>query len=382
MAKFSSKTRSSSRGGKRNDNNNSGGKTRPSSKTSSPSDEPPEPPPPPPPVDSVLSRHFAAEATEGGTATTGDLRSVVSDITGISSDSSPTTAGAGGAVLTARSLLSGEQLAAAASSAGGLLTMATTTEEDDEDDDEYSDSTDLYENYGEDGTGEDGVVTSRSKSAAEAVVVSAAVDRKAAYDGDDAVDRNGDDAVDRNGDDNGDPATTTTTTTRLPRSHRDNDPNNYNHRLPNDDDGGGGGIRSSYGYGKAADDDNNNKNSNVPIIDFSKDPPRETTWGRRLATRLMRQRWYYKAGENSSENNIGGAAEATEVDGDNSPKSDDAATNAAADRSFWDGSIRALQRENPLLLEAYPYTHARRETPSLAKAWACTCCVFGLHVVC
>jgi hypothetical protein len=90
----------------------------------------------------------------------------------------------------------------------------------------------------------------------------------------------------------------------------------------------------------------------VGCIDFLQDPPDEMTLSRRLALHLMRFGWYYKPKV---------LPRGEEGDGEDE---------AVGMSMVFAGGVGQL---SPTATEAYPFSHSRRETPSLEKAWACTC---------
>jgi hypothetical protein len=84
-------------------------------------------------------------------------------------------------------------------------------------------------------------------------------------------------------------------------------------------------------------------------IDFLNDPTSEMTYSRRLALWLMKFQWYYKP---------------------KVPEGDQMESEAVGTSTvFGKGGIGQLSFT---ATEAYPFSHSRRETPSLEKAWACT----------
>jgi len=108
------------------------------------------------------------------------------------------------------------------------------------------------------------------------------------------------------------------------------------------------------------------RHSNVSV-DFLLDPRSEMTWSRRIALALMdHYKWYNpRAGAveqfTESQVEVPGQSIRSETAGDIDTT---AATTAAAAPS------RPMKPPTAASVEAYPFTHSRRENPSLAKAWA------------
>jgi hypothetical protein len=98
-------------------------------------------------------------------------------------------------------------------------------------------------------------------------------------------------------------------------------------------------------------------------IDFLNDPPSEMTFARRLALWLMRFQWYYKP----------------KVLEDGGDRMESEAIGASTVFGKAGGPIGGgVGQLSFAASEAYPFSHSRRETPSLEKAWACTFFMFAI----
>jgi hypothetical protein len=112
----------------------------------------------------------------------------------------------------------------------------------------------------------------------------------------------------------------------------------------------GDAAAAAWGAGASPRDQGEEVAAETPI-DFLKDVPREMTVARRLALGLMRFGWYYKP------------RALPHADGEGEDE-------AVGTSMVFAGGVGQL---SPTATEAYPFSHSRRETPSLEKAWACKC---------
>ena len=102
-----------------------------------------------------------------------------------------------------------------------------------------------------------------------------------------------------------------------------------------------------------------------PPIDFLQDDKRDMTWGRRIALRLQHYSWYNP--QTSTANHESTEQSEHEEDHDEEP------TNNRVDNqnAEQDPLVRQPHSLQDSKNDAYPFSRAIRETPSLAKAWAC-----------
>ena len=108
-----------------------------------------------------------------------------------------------------------------------------------------------------------------------------------------------------------------------------------------------------------------NNDGEEASIDLLQDPRSEMTWSRRIALRLMNKKWYNpRAGQPNQF-----AASQVEHVGDSGRCQ--ANQNRQNESSYNNRLVLNAQQQQRLLDGgAYPFTHSRRENPSLEKAWA------------
>lgn len=97
------------------------------------------------------------------------------------------------------------------------------------------------------------------------------------------------------------------------------------------------------------------RSSKGDALDFLKDDPSTMTYGRRIALNFMEKGWYNPR--------AGKQPELEEKTVENSGEVANGSNGIAA-------SIDE-KREARATVEAYPFTHSKRENPSLERAWAC-----------
>ena len=107
-------------------------------------------------------------------------------------------------------------------------------------------------------------------------------------------------------------------------------------------------------------------------IDFLQDDKRDMTWGRRIALRLQHYSWYNPQTTNH---------ESTEQSEHEEEEQDEEPTNNRVDdqNAEQDPLVRQQHSLQDNKNDAFPFSRAIRETPSLAKAWACKCGGFGTY---
>lgn len=144
----------------------------------------------------------------------------------------------------------------------------------------------------------------------------------------------------------------------------DGDVNNNNSNITGGPPGNRNGSKGSGNSNPASSSSSQRREEGEESpawIDFLNDPPSEMTRSRRLALWLMRFQWYYKPKEVLE----GDQAECDEAVG---------ASTVFGGRGGGGGGafVGGVGQLSPTATEAYPFSHSRRETPSLEKAWACT----------
>ena len=119
------------------------------------------------------------------------------------------------------------------------------------------------------------------------------------------------------------------------------------------------------------DDDNNNNNTRIAMFDFLQDPVSEMTWSRRIALFCMkRYAWYNPRLHNNTKLENNDAAAVSEDDEQQQELSTSIDNNINNNNDDDDDDDDDHHSTITTTNQAYPFTHSRRENPSLERAWA------------